>query len=343
MMKTVKLGIIGAGRLGNVHAGNLAVIEDAEVAGVYDIKAEAAQAMYDKYRAKIYRSATELAGAADIDGIIITSPTYCHLEGIRAAVAANKPLFCEKPLTRTRTDAMKALTLLRDYSKVFSVGFVRRYMPKTQKIKQLLAEGLIGKIHYCNVDLPFGQYARKYGDWFTDFDKSGGVIIDMLAHHVDLTNWFFGEVRSVYAAGMLLDPAQTLPADYAAAVVKYENGVICNLMCAWQRFGRSNEMMEIYGEKGALVMDSSDIITWYRLDGKKETIDVGTTPETGEAVKNINTGNAFVVEAQSLVAAIRNGSAAGMPDIWDAFRSLELGLAMIESAKTNCVVPLPLK
>ncbi|MFA6715919.1 MAG: Gfo/Idh/MocA family oxidoreductase, partial [Victivallaceae bacterium] len=180
-------------------------------------------------------------------------------------------------------------------------------------------------------------------DWFTDFNKCGGVIIDMLAHHVDLANWFFGEAQSVYAAGMLLDPAQELPSDYAAGIVKYKNGVICNLMCSWQRFGRSDEIMEIYGEKGALVMDGSDIITFYPLNGEKQSIDVGTAVEAAEGVKQVNTGNAFLIEAKHLIAAVNGESAKDMPTIHDAFRSLEIGLAMIESARNNSVILLPLK
>ncbi|MDD5597308.1 MAG: Gfo/Idh/MocA family oxidoreductase [Victivallaceae bacterium] len=342
-MKKIRFGIIGAGRLGNVHAGKLALLDEAELAGVYDVNPDAAQAMREKYGVKIYHSAAELAGAADIDGIIVASPTYCHLEGIRAAVGANKALFCEKPLTRTLEDASEALTLLQAYPKVFSVGFVRRYMTKSRKIKQLLAEGLIGKVRYCNVDLPFGKYARMYGDWFTDFDKCGGVIIDMLAHHVDLANWFFGEALSVYAAGMLLDPVQELPSDYAAGIVKYKNGVICNLMCSWQRFGRSGEIMEICGEKGALVMDGSDIITFYPLNGEKQPIDVSTAAEAAKGVEQVNTGNAFLIEAKHLVTAVKGGSVKDMPTVHDAFRSLEIGLAMIESARSNSVILLPLK
>lgn len=338
----VNIGIIGAGRLGNLHAGHLALISDAKVAGVYDIKPEAAQAMHEKYGAKIYHSAAELANAADIDGVIITSPTYCHLEGIRAAVAAKKTIFCEKPLTRTLEDAREALALLKNYPKLFTVGFVRRYMAKSLKVKQLLAEGLIGKIRYCNIDLPFGAYRRMYGDWFTDFDKSGGVIIDMLAHHVDLANWFFGDVKSVYATGMLLDKTQELPSDYVASVVKYENGVICNLMCAWQRFGRSNEQMEIYGEKGALTMDGSDKITFHQLGGEKQLIDISTVVDKAGGVEQVNVADGFQTEAERLIAAINGGSREGMPTAMDGFRSLEVGIAMIESAKSDNVVYIPL-
>ena len=338
----INIGIIGAGRLGNVHAANLALINGVKVAGVYDVKSDAAQAMHEKYGAKIYQSATELARDADIDGVLISSPTYCHPEGIRAAVAAGKPIFCEKPVTRTLDDAKEAIALLKDYPKLFTVGFVRRYMAKSLKVKQLLEEGLIGKLRYCNVDLPFGAYRRMYGDWFTDFDKSGGVIIDMLAHHVDLANWFFGEAESVYAAGMLLDKTQELPSDYVASVVKYKNGVICNLMCAWQRFGRSNEQMEIYGDKGALVMDGSDNITFYPLGGEKQLIDVNISEAKAGGVEQVNVADGFQAEAARLVAAINGASIEGMPTIHDGFRSLEVGIAMIKSAQTNQVVTLPL-
>lgn len=72
------------------------------------------------------------------------------------------------------------------------------------------------------MDLPLGMYRREYGDWFTDFDKCGGVIVDMLAHHVDLANWFFGKPERVYADGMLLDPAQKEPSDMVDGIITYK-------------------------------------------------------------------------------------------------------------------------
>jgi predicted dehydrogenase len=251
-------------------------------------------------------------------------------------------LFCEKPLTRTSADAREALALLQNYPPVFAIGFVRRYMKKSRKIKQMLEQGVLGKIRYCNVDLPMGCYCRMYGDWFSDFDKCGGVIIDMLAHHVDLANWFFGEAESVYTAGMLLDQTQKLPSDYAAGIITYRNGIICNMMCSWQRFGRSNEMMEIYGEKGALMMDGSDLITYYPADGEKQQIDTAAAETSVKGVEQVNTGNGFLVEARHLVEALNGGPLDGMPTVEDGFRSLEIGLAMIESAQYNRVVTLPL-
>lgn len=322
----IKLGIIGTGRMGNIHAGALAEIENVQIAGVYDVKPEAAQAMHEKTGAKIYASADELAGAAEIDGLLICSPTYCHPEGIRTALKSKKAIFCEKPLCRTKGDADKLLAAGLESERPFAIGFVRRYMPKTLKVKEILDEGLLGKIRFCNVDLPFGVFKRMPGNWFTEFDFSGGVILDMLAHHMDLANWFFGQAKNVYAAGLLLDKTQPEPADYASSIVTYQSGVIVNLMCNWQRFGRSGEMMEIYGENGAVVMDGSDDITYYPKGGEKQLIQASA--ESGH-----------LRQMKSFTGAIC-GKGTPTAGLQDGYNSLIAGLAMIESAKTQQVVEL---
>ena len=114
----LKFGIIGAGRLGNVHAGNIAQLKtlagiDAQVAAVYDPKESAAKDMHEKYGAVICSGPEELAGIPELDAVVIASPTYCHQEGIRAAVAADKHIFCEKPLCRDLTNSLEMLELVK--------------------------------------------------------------------------------------------------------------------------------------------------------------------------------------------------------------------------------------
>ena len=322
----IRLGIIGAGRMGNTHAKQLATLEDVQIAGVYDIKPEAAQAMHETYGARIYNSATELTQSAEIDGVLTCSPTYCHKEGVDAALAADKAIFCEKPLCRTAEDAQELLAAGAISAKPFAVGFVRRHMAKTKGLKKLLDEGVLGRIRFCNVDLPLGMYRRMPGDWFADFNLCGGAILDMLAHHVDLANWFFGTPKTVYAAGLLLDKTQPEPADYVASVVTYESNVIVNFMCNWQRFGRSGEMMEIYGENGAVTMDGSENLTYYPKGKEKESI-----PLSGES------GN--LRQMRNFVATIR-GDETLDATLEDGFNSLKVGLAMITSAETSTVVKL---
>jgi len=332
----IEFGIIGAGRLGTVHADSLTQIDGVKLAAVYDISEEKARTMQEKYGPAVCSSAEELA--QKVDAVIVASPSDCHIEGIRAAVRAGKAVFTEKPLCRFAAQAEELRSLLADFAKPFGIGFVRRHMLKTRKLKEMLDSGEIGRIRFCNIDLPFGAYKRMYGDWFTDYRRSGGVILDMLAHHMDLANWFFGSAKKVYAQGLLLDPKQELPADYVSATVTYESGVIVNMMCNWQRFGRSGEMMEIYGDKGALTMNSSDTILLASLGGPDRNIEVSEAAMS-LGVGNASTGNGFLNEMMNFTDSLRTGKTFS-PGIPEAFSSFALAEAMMRSAETGKAVCL---
>jgi len=94
-MKTVSLGVIGAGRMGNTHARELAQLDGVKLAGVYDVKPEAAESFHEAHGATIHGSAAEIAEDPGIDGVLVCSPTPCHPEGVEAALAAGKAIFCE--------------------------------------------------------------------------------------------------------------------------------------------------------------------------------------------------------------------------------------------------------
>ena len=202
-MKTLNIGIIGAGRMGNAHAENLAKLGNAAVTAVYDIDPAKAAAFVGKYPGvAVKNSAEELVNAPEVELIVITSPTYCHKEGLLPAMATGKPIFCEKPLCRTPEDLKELAPLISSYGNLFAIGFVRRYSPGVALMEKLLAEGRIGKIICASVCCIFGAFRREWGDWFTDYGKSGGVMLDMLAHHCDLQNKFLGKPVSVYAQAM---------------------------------------------------------------------------------------------------------------------------------------------
>ena len=332
----LKVGIIGAGRLGNVHAGNLAQIADVKLDAVYDIKEAPAKTMSEQYGAAICGSPEELASR--VDAVLVCSPSDCHLEGVRAGVRAGKAVFSEKPTCRTAAQLAEYRELLKGFDRTYGIGFVRRHMLKTRTLKRMLDEGKLGKIRFCNVDLPFGGFRRLYGDWFTDYKRSGGVILDMLAHHIDLCCWFFGRPVRVYAQGMLLDPSQELPSDYVSSTVTFANGVIVNLMCTWQRFGRSGERMEIHGEKGALTMTGAEALEYAALD--QEVCKIGAEEMLkGVGVGNANVGNGFLLEMEHFVRAAR-ANEPFTPGLPEAFASFELAEAMMRSAETDKVVEL---
>lgn len=328
----IRYGIIGAGRMGNTHAAVIEKLPDAATTAVYDPDPSAAEGFRERFGAVVYPDAASLAAAPEVDCVVVCSPTDRHREGIDAAMAAGKAIFCEKALCRDPAEADGLLSRLAAYTPIFTVGFVRRHTPKAQLLRRLLADGRIGRVRYFNVDLSLGCYRRMPGDWFADFSRSGGVIVDMLAHHVDLANWFFGRAERVYADGLLLAPDQPLPADYAAAVVRYPGGVVGNLMCSWQRFGRSEERMEIYGDRGALVLDKEAAVEFIPADGAAPLrLDPAEGPEPVAA------GDPFHHEFVNLTAAL-SGRDVALPTIHDAHASLRVAFAMIESARTGRAV-----
>ncbi|MBE6380402.1 MAG: Gfo/Idh/MocA family oxidoreductase [Lentisphaerae bacterium] len=335
----IKFALIGAGRLGKVHAGSINLLENCTLTTVYDPDPAAAEFMRQQYNARIAASASEAVNAPDVDAVIIASPTYCHIEGLRLALQAHKPILCEKPLTRHLTDAQDVRRAIQTAPQPLAVGFVRRHMLKTRMAKEIIDSGKLGRIKFCNIELPFGAYKRLYGDWFTDFEKSGGVITDMLAHHVDLANWFFGAPQRVYAQSMLLDNTQQLPSDYVSSTVTYANGVIVNFMCSWQRFGRSGELMEIYGENGSLSLDGDQAVKLAMLNCAPEVLDA-TEIAQSSGVNNASTGNGFVNELMNFTAWLDGRKPDFMPDAEAGFASLQVADAMIRSARTHQVIEL---
>ena len=332
----LKVGIIGAGRMGNAHADNLAKLKSAALTAVYDIDPAKASAFREKYPGvAIKNSAAELAAAPEVELIVIASPTYCHKEGLLAAMATGKPIFCEKPLCRTPEDFRELAPLVTSYGNLFAIGFVRRYSPGVVLMEKLLSEGKIGKIICASVSCLFGGYRREWGDWFADYDKSGGVMLDMLAHHCDLQNKFLGKPVSVYAQAMRLPRNLEKPRDYVSATAVYEGGVISNLECSWLRGGPSDTYMVVYGEKGALKLSDSAGLSFFDIGGAetKMEADEGILGHLQEDIS----GNMYAKEIAVVVDCALTGKApwAGAKEAVDA---MAFCLGMIRSAETGEIV-----
>ena len=332
----LKVGIIGAGRMGNAHAGNLAKLQSVELTAVYDIAYDRSAAMKEQYPSMtIMNSAEELVNSPEVELILIASPTYCHKEGLLAAMATGKPIFCEKPLCRSKEDLKELAPLIKNYRNLFAIGFVRRYSAAVLTMQKLLAEGKIGKPICSSVCCLFGSFKRDWDDWFADYEKSGGVMLDMLAHHCDLQNLFLGKPVSVYARALGLSRDREKPCDYVSATAVYENGVICNLECSWLRGGPSDSYMTIHGEKGALKFSDSQGVSFFDLGGAETKIEIDEGIK-GPLQEEIS-GNMYAQEMAYLVDCVVANKVplAGADSAVDAMIFCH---GMMESAETDRIV-----
>lgn len=199
---TVRFGVLGAGRIGQVHARAVASVPGATLVAVADPVAAAAEALQQAYGCDI-RTIDEIEAAADIDAVIICTPTDTHSDLIERFARAGKAVFCEKPIDLSVARVIDCLNVVKETDATLMVGFNRRFDPDFQALKAAVDAGRIGKVEMVTIT------SRDPGPPpYAYIERSGGIFRDMTIHDFDVARWLLGEeVETVQAAAsVLVDP-----------------------------------------------------------------------------------------------------------------------------------------
>jgi myo-inositol 2-dehydrogenase / D-chiro-inositol 1-dehydrogenase len=195
---TVRVAVLGTGRIGAMHAELLAHrIEGASLAVVYDAEPERARSVAAELGVDAAATAGELYASPDVDAIAICSNTAAHVDEMVASAAAGKAIFCEKPLSLDLDEVDRGLAAVRRAGVLFQVGFNRRFDPAHQSVRDAVAAGTIGEVHVVRITSrdpapPPLEYARR----------SGGLFLDTTIHDFDMARYVTGsEVVEVFARG----------------------------------------------------------------------------------------------------------------------------------------------
>ena len=194
-MDKIRIGIIGAGYIGGVHASVLGKDDRARVAAVHDVAVESAQLLARSNGATASQSAEELIETSD--AVYITTPNTKHTELALAAVAAGKHVFCEKPMATNLDDARKVMDAAGESRAVFQVGHNRRFAPVYARLKQMLAEEVVP--HSAHVKMNRGELINP--EWVGDATVTGGFLYETTIHIFDMMRFLFGEVTQLSALG----------------------------------------------------------------------------------------------------------------------------------------------
>lgn len=246
----IEAALFGAGRIGKIHAANLARQSGVRLKYVVDVHAESAQALAQLHGASVSSVEAALADPA-VRAVLIASSTDTHADLIVRAAAAGKAIFCEKPVDLTLARARAAADAVRQAGVLCMIGFQRRYDPTFAAVKARLQAGEIGVPEVLNVT------SRDPGAPPVSYIKvSGGIFKDMLIHDFDICRWILDdEAASVYATGScLIDPAIGEAGDLDSAVVtiRTRGGRLCQINASRRAAYGYDQRFEILGSAGML-------------------------------------------------------------------------------------------
>lgn len=252
-MKNYNVGIIGAGRIGKVHAQSITnLIPNVKIKAVMDVYLDGVREWADSMGIQdVYGDYKELLADPEIDAVLVCSSTDTHAEISIAAAKAGKHIFCEKPIDLDLDRIEKVLATVKETGVKFQVGFNRRFDHNFARIKQVTKDGIIGDPHIIKItsrdpEPPPVSYVKV----------SGGLFLDMAIHDFDMARFQAGsEVTEVYAIGdALVDPEIGKAGDVDTAIVtlKFENGAMAVIDNSRKAAYGYDQRVEVFGSKGSV-------------------------------------------------------------------------------------------
>lgn len=249
----LRFGVIGAGRIGNLHAENLMTrLSGTTVAAIADVNLKAAQELADRLQVPAaeedYR--TLLADPA-IDAVAICSSTDTHAQIVVEAARAGKHIFCEKPIDLRLDKIDAALEAVEKAGVNLQIGFNRRFDPNFRKVRTMIAEDKIGTLHLLRIT------SRDPSPPPLSYIKvSGGLFLDMTIHDFDMARYLSGsEVEEVYAtAGVMVDTAIGEAGDVDTTIItlRFANGALGTIDNSRQAVYGYDQRVEVFGSKGMI-------------------------------------------------------------------------------------------
>lgn len=334
MSEPLRVGILGVGRMGVIHARNLAHgVRGARLEAIADIQVDRARAVAEQLGVpKVTDSFEELLADESIDAVVMADPTQGRVSRLIKAVKANKHIFTEKPVGLSLEELAPLEEALSGWDRVLQVGFMRRFDRAHRRAKEMLAAGDIGRpisIHAVSRDagLPPLEFVRL----------SGGLLADEGIHDLDTICWLVGEqIEWVYATGGVFvydELHQIGDVDNATVMLKFEGGCTAVLQCSRNAEYGCDVRMEVFGTRGNLVIGQiqETPLVSFSKDGVVHDF-------VGDFVDRFR--DAYLAELQAFVDCVRNG---GSPEVGfaDARLVLEVVVAANRSLQTGQMVSLP--
>lgn len=271
----VKIGIIGCGGIGRLHARMLKKIEDVEIVACCDVNENQVLLFKNEFGVKnVFTDYKELLKIEEIDGVIVGTPTYTHPEIVIESARAKKNIFCEKPIALNLKDAEKMVEECEKNNVKLQIGYVRRFDEEWLKFKELINSDIIGRpVVWRQVSAGSGPFS----EWYYDINKGAGPFIDGAVHSYDFAIYTFGKVKKVVS--MLTKFKKFSSPDTGVVSVEFESGDILIYCSSWGLPSRcyGGSVSDTIGPSGALIwggfVDENNKWFVLRKENKEEKIE----------------------------------------------------------------------
>jgi len=245
---SVRFAVLGAGRIGQVHARAIHADREADFVAVADAVGAAAESVAGEYGAEV-RDIDSIAGSDDIDAVVICTPTDTHADLIEQFAHAGKAIFCEKPIDLDADRVRECLATVEKTKATLMVAFQRRFDPDFMALKERVSAGVIGDVEM--VVLTSRDPAPPPLDYIK---RSGGIFRDMTIHDLDVARWLLGEpVTTVQAAASVLVDAAIGEAgdfDTANVILTTASGRQATINNSRRAGYGYDQRIEVFGSKG---------------------------------------------------------------------------------------------
>ena len=327
----IRIGLLGCGRIGQVHARAINSIEGATVQALSDAVPAAAEALAAKTGADV-RATDDIIASDDIDAVIIGTPTTTHYDLIHAAAREGKAVFCEKPVDLSSDRIRDCVKAVEDAGVPFFTAFNRRFDPNFAELKRRIVAGEIGSVELVTI------LSRDPAPPPIDYIKtSGGLFRDMMIHDLDMARFLLAEDPvSIYAVGAsLVDPeiGKAGDVDTAAVTLTTARGAICQISNSRRASYGYDQRIEIHGSDGMLRAHNM-------LEHTVESADAtGFTTAPAQHFFLERYEQAYAAEMASFVQALKDGTPQN-PTIHDGLKAQLMADAAAESLASGKPVAL---
>jgi len=322
----MRVGIVGTGFMGRTHAAAWAKTP-AEIVGYVSKDGETAVSLQNQYGGQIYPDLASLL--QDVDVVDICAPTHRHYEMVLEAAAAGKDIVCEKPLARTLAQAKEMVEVCEQAGVKLLVAHVVRYFPEYAQAKAQVAANAIGRPAVIRLTRGTFQPKKAADNWFVNFEKSGGMMLDLMIHDFDYARWVAGDVVQVYAKNI----GNSLPGtavDHGLAILTHKNGAISHVEGSWAYpppLFRTR--LEIAGDNGLIQCDSGQaaaINTYLHQQG-------GDAPDV-PIPRSPMLEDPYTKQIKAFYDHIEHDAPVAVTAV-DGYKALQIALAAIQSAQTG--------